>query len=840
LKAQYAAARLVSPGALWFADRFTKHRGYEDGDNSLRISPPGSTGDDQGQGFSGRNRWSRNKCGPMKRRLLAGLLTTLVVALGAPIGYLAVHYGEVIESTTTLSDDQAREAAEQAVKIRAADLAQALAGFLSQRGDLEADTEADLARMVPQNSGAVAEVQSPGGDSLMRTGPVMETGISGAARVRSGRLTGTRVVVQMPVTYRDTSTRSLKAEITGGLNHLLRGAAIAAVAGLLLGFALALVLLRRRSHAGSAAAPKSADTPIATPEPPAIITTTPGINADRLPRALLDAVLEHIQDAAIQLSPELAITHINPAASKLLGYPPEELQGQALAALFPGDPGTILDQRQRLRSDGEAELVSKIGQPVQVYFTVIDATSDGHIMLLHSPSEGDISKKRIQYLTRYDALTRVANRMQFQHKLQQAMARAQRNNVRLALFYLDLDRFKDVNDTFGHPVGDRSLEITARRIVDAMDPGTLIGRLAGDEFAILIDNLPLNDDLQPALAATARMLLDRIAGEFFLDKRELFVTASIGIAVCPNDADNVVDLIRNADAAMYHAKQAGGNTYGFYTPQMNADAVDRLMLKSELRRALERKEFEVLYQPRVDLRDGRVVGAEALLRWRHPKRGEVPPSVFIPMAEDSSLIFEIGAWVLEQVCQDYSQWQGRLAWPGRVSVNLSLQQLRERDFVKHVENTFERHQLTPSCMEFEITESTLMRDGEATLKMLDRLYQLGLHLSIDDFGTGYSSLSVLQHFPIGTLKIDKSFVHGADHEDEPATIVSTIISMGQNLKMDVVAEGVETQEQLDFLRARECHFGQGHLFGHPLNADEYVELLVRQSGGQPLHASLFA
>ncbi|MGB5210576.1 MAG: EAL domain-containing protein [Gammaproteobacteria bacterium] len=782
----------------------------------------------------------------MKRRLIAGLLTTLVVGLGVPVAYLAVHYGEVIKSTTTLSDEQSRAAAEQAVQRRAADLALALAGFLSQRGDMAPETETDLAQMIPPASGAVAELQGPAGDSLIRTGPLMDAAVTGEATVISGRLRGNRVIVQMPVTYPDSSTRSMEAEITSGLTHLLRGATIAAVAGLLLGFALALVTLRRRSHSGSAATSPTQVTPAAPPQRQTQTQTQMPLDgenaaaADPASESLLDRVLGQIQDAAVRLSPELEITHINPVAGKLLGYPQEELIGQSLAALFPGDPETILDQHQRVRSEGEAELVSKVGQSVSVHFTVIDAASAGHIMLLHSPTESDVSKKRIQYLTRYDALTRVANRMQFQHKLQQAIARAQRNNVRLALLYLDLDRFKDVNDTFGHPVGDRSLEITARRVVDAMDPGTLIGRLAGDEFAIVIDNLPLRDDLQPAIAATARMLLDRVAGEFFIDKQELFVTASIGIAVCPNDADNVVDLIRNADAAMYHAKQSGGNNYGFYTPQMNADAVDRLMLKSELRRALEREEFQVLYQPRVDLRDGRIVGAEALLRWRHPKRGEVPPSVFIPMAEDSSLIFEIGAWVLDQVCHDYTQWQGRLAWPGRVSVNLSLQQLRQRDFVKRIEKTFERHKLTPSCMEFEITESTLMRDGEATLKMLDRLYQLGLHLSIDDFGTGYSSLSVLQHFPIGTLKIDKSFVHTADHEDEPATIVSTIISMGQNLKMDVVAEGVETQEQLDFLRARDCHFGQGHLFGHPLSADEYVDLLVRQQGGSPLHASLFA
>ncbi|MGB5624031.1 MAG: EAL domain-containing protein [Gammaproteobacteria bacterium] len=774
----------------------------------------------------------------MKPRLLASFVATLVVALGLPILYLAVHYVETVEDTARISASQAQSADEDTQQRRAADLAQAMAVFLSRRGDWSPGIAADLARMLPVESGAAAEVIAPDGQSLIRTAPRTDYPFTGEAMISIGPAAGARVIVELPRTQIGIRPEMLESDIGLRLRQLLRGAAAAAGGGLLIGLLFSLVILRRRTAAADAGAEadetsaRSLDTaPGAAPESP----------SDQRHHAFIDSVLDRMEEAAMLLTPDLEIARANPATCRLLGYESHELHGQALSDLVSGDAGSMLGADLNLLEDGESALLSKSGQVVSVRFSSVTgvAGSPG-MLLLRSITEDKLSKKRIQYLTRFDALTRVANRMQFQHKLQQAMARAQRNNVRLALLYLDLDRFKDVNDTFGHPVGDRSLEITSRRIVDAMDRGTLIGRLAGDEFAILIENLPLNDSLKPTLAATSRMLLDRIAREFYIEKRELIVTASIGIAICPNDADNVVDLIRNADAAMYHAKQAGGNTYGFYAPEMNADAVDRLMIKSELRRALERKEFEVRYQPRVDLRDGRVTGAEALLRWRHPKRGEVPPSVFIPMAEDSSLIFEIGAWVLDRVCRDYSKWQSRLAWPGRVSVNLSLQQLRQRDFVQRIENTFERHQLTPSCMEFEITESTLMKDGEATLRMLDRLYQLGLHLSIDDFGTGYSSLSALQHFPIGTLKIDQSFVQGADHEDEPATIVTTIISMGQNLKMDVVAEGVETQQQLDFLRSHGCHYGQGHLFGQPLSSEEYLQLLTEQQGGPPLHASLFA
>jgi diguanylate cyclase (GGDEF)-like protein/PAS domain S-box-containing protein len=561
-------------------------------------------------------------------------------------------------------------------------------------------------------------------------------------------------------------------------------------------------------------------------------------------RSFFEQLLDNVHDAVLFVSPELIVTRANEQALGLLDYREDQLVGQPVGVLIPEGSRGFVGESGQPRIEGETLISSRGGHRLTVNFrssVLEDATGGtlGHVLVIRNLTDEARSRKQIRYLTRFDSLTRVANRMQFQHKLQQAIARAGKNDLRLALLYLDLDRFKDVNDTFGHPVGDRSLEITARRVVDAMDPGTLVGRLAGDEFAVLVDALPLGEDLHPALAASARMLLDRVSKEFHVERRELFVTASLGIAIYPDDAENVVDLIRNADAAMYHAKQNGGNTYGFYTPQMNADAVDRLVLKNELRHAMLRNEFQVMYQPKIDLRDGRVAGAEALLRWRHPKRGEVPPSVFIPLAEDSGLISDIGAWVLDQVCRDYAQWQTRLAWPGRVAVNLSLQQLRQKDFVSRVERIFEDHRLTPSCLELEITESTLMRDGERTLRMLDRLYQLGLHLSIDDFGTGYSSLSSLQQFPIGTLKIDQSFVRNAATSPDRGALVTTIVNMGKSLGMDVVAEGVETEEQLRLLRRLECNYAQGHLFGDPVSGEDYLRLLVEQHGGASYLAGLF-
>jgi diguanylate cyclase (GGDEF)-like protein len=553
-------------------------------------------------------------------------------------------------------------------------------------------------------------------------------------------------------------------------------------------------------------------------------------------------VLESMDEGVFLLDGNGRIHLVNDAGSRLLGQSTDALAGQRFSDLLAEGADPVTDAVGHPLGSGRTRLRAAGSDPVPVAFTGLtgkDGPEQGMAIILRSLVEEDRSKKRIRYLTRYDSLTGVANRMEFQHRLQQAIARARRSRTRLALLYLDLDRFKDVNDRFGHLVGDRSLEIMARRIGDVLGNDSLLGRLAGDEFAVLMEGLPADGQARTGLAGTARMLLDRVAREFHVEKHEVFLTASIGIACFPDDGDNVIDLIRNADAAMYHAKSAGGNTYGFYSPDMNADAVDRLMLKSELHRALERQEFQILYQPKVDLRDGRIAGAEALLRWRHPKRGDVPPGDFIPLAEESSVIFDIGEWVLNRVCKDYAGWQTRLAWPGRVAVNLSLRQLRQRDFVQRIETIFEKHRLTPSCVELEITESTLMDNGEKTLHMLDRLYELGLHLSIDDFGTGYSSLSSLQHFPIGTLKIDQSFVHDAGENAENRTIVTTIINMGRSLNMDVVAEGVETREQLDILRRHGCTYGQGHLFGKPLTAAEYRELLLRQQRGERLEGTLF-
>jgi diguanylate cyclase (GGDEF)-like protein/PAS domain S-box-containing protein len=563
------------------------------------------------------------------------------------------------------------------------------------------------------------------------------------------------------------------------------------------------------------------------------------LGAMQVTHRFLEQVLDQIQDGVVVCDAAGRVIEANEAAASLLKRSQEELRGEDINAL--AEP-PVLDSEGRFVAEGRTRLRTPAGEALSVAFTSSALPDEaGHprfVLVLKNLTEEHRAQKRIRYLARYDTLTRIPNRMEFQHRLQQALARNRRNGSHAALLYLDIDRFKDVNDRLGHPIGDRGLEITARRLVDAMEPGTLIGRLGGDEFAVVMEGLPDSRDPSPAVAATARLLLDHVTREFHVEGHEIVVTASIGIALFPADGDNVIDLIRNSDAAMYHAKHNGGNTYGFYAPEMNADAVDRLMLKNELRRAMERNEFQLLYQPKIDLRDGRVAGAEALLRWQHTRRGEIPPSVFIPLAEESNAIFEIGEWVLDEVCRDFAAWQRHVPWPGRVAVNLSLRQLRQRDFIQRVEDIFARHQLTPSCIELEITESTLADNGEKTLRMLDHLYRLGLHLSIDDFGTGYSSLSSLQHFPIGTLKIDRSFVSEVGERSDSNAIVGAIVGLGRSLGMDVVAEGVEVPAQMALLRKLGCTYAQGHLFGDALDADQYLSLLKAQAAGSPTHSEL--
>jgi diguanylate cyclase (GGDEF)-like protein/PAS domain S-box-containing protein len=559
----------------------------------------------------------------------------------------------------------------------------------------------------------------------------------------------------------------------------------------------------------------------------------------------LDTVLNSLSDSVIVTTPNGLIKSCNEATQRLLGYSAAELVGKPLLGFIdPAHRGSV-NLSAAAPEARETVLRTASGQTIPVSMasstiTSADPQFQGDIYVARNITERKRAERRIRYLARYDTLTKMPNRMQFQHLLQQAIARARRHQRSLALLYLDLDRFKEVNDTFGHAAGDRTLEILSERLTRALSKDTVIGRLAGDEFAMFVDDLPLDIDNRPSLGTLARTLLDEISRAFYVNQQEVYLTASVGIALCPNDAENVIDLIRNADAAMYHSKQNGGNTWTVYVPQMNAAAVERLMLKSKLRRALERDELVILYQSKVDLRDGRVVGAEALLRWRLPGHGDIPPSQFIPLAEETSLILDIGEWVLNRVCADYRQWQRTVRQPGRIAINLSLRQLKQASFITRCGNVFGKYGVSPACFELEVTETTLMTDPKRTIGLLNELYAMGLHLAIDDFGTGYSSLSALQQFPIGTLKIDQSFVRDVAVDSNDAALVRTIIDMGKSLDLEVIAEGVEAPEQLEFLLKHGCFYAQGRLFGDAMGADKLLEILASQAAGAAHYAALCA
>ena len=569
------------------------------------------------------------------------------------------------------------------------------------------------------------------------------------------------------------------------------------------------------------------------------------LRATTISRDYVDSILSGMNEAIIVTDSDGVIARINRATTILLGYDENELLGSPIDMIVSKKKNSSLDSTGESGIPQEAFLESKFGEMIPVSYTCSVVAGQGgksedRIYAAQNITERRRAEQRIRYLARIDALTKIPNRMQFQHLLQRSIARARRAGNPLCLFYIDVDHFKEINDTFGHLAGDATLETVAERLTAALPENSIIGRLAGDEFAVLVNDMGPDGAGKAAVDKLARALLDRLADPFFVQGHEVFMTASLGIAFYPNDAANVIDLIRNADAALYSAKKAGGNVFAYYVPQMNEAAVERLMTKSKLKRAFERDELLVHYQPKYNIVTGEVFGAEALVRWELPDRGLILPADFIPIAEETNLIIEIGEWVLDKVCEDFRIWQRSVSSPGRVSVNLSLKQLKQANFINRMSAILRGHEVSPTSLELEITETTLMENPERTIRLLDQLYSLGLHLAIDDFGTGYSSLSALQQFPISTLKIDQSFVRDVATNPDDATLVGTIVQMGHNLNMDVVAEGVENEQQLSFLQRLDCTFVQGLLFGSPMSSDNYLELLLAQAEGTDTHRALFA
>ena len=441
--------------------------------------------------------------------------------------------------------------------------------------------------------------------------------------------------------------------------------------------------------------------------------------------------------------------------------------------------------------------------------------------LLTVVMERNRTRERLVHLAQFDSLTGLPNRSLLLDRLQLALKAAHRQGSRVGLIYLDLDRFKQVNDTLGHPAGDLLLVQAAQRMTACLRAGDTVARLAGDEFAILLPGLGNNIDTK----LVGQKILEQLAEPFDLNGHEAYVTGSMGAAIYPDNGFDPETLVRSADRAMYSAKEAGRNAFHFYSDDMDVDETERLDFDLLLRGALAREEFFLLYQPKVDLLDGQICGFEALLRWRHPERGVVSPTEFIPLLEESGMIVLVGEWVMNRVAEQIIRWQADGLRVPCVSINLSPRQFSAPDLDAQVQAMLAKTGIDPTLLELEITESSLMRDPTATTLLLERFRSYGLSLSIDDFGTGYSSLSYLKRFPLDTLKIDRTFIRDLSTDSDDAAITWAIISLAHSLKLKVVAEGVETTEQLDMLRDRACDEVQGFYFSTPQSAFDCALML---------------
>lgn len=514
---------------------------------------------------------------------------------------------------------------------------------------------------------------------------------------------------------------------------------------------------------------------------------------------------------------------INPAFEKIFVLPARQVVGRFATEVFP-----VVDAepfgldffsrvvREQVSSEFEYEF-SELNKTIRISAA---PTSSGHFSaLFEDVTQRKKDEARIAHMAYFDALTDLPNRLLLKDRLNQMLSRAQRNNKQLALFFLDLDHFKRVNDTFGHDVGDQLLKIVANRLKKALRHCDSVCRLGGDEFVVLSDMLSGHNDAVKLAEKIHATLKDPLV----LRNKEIFVTASIGISMYPADGDDADTLIKNADAAMYQSKDGGRDEFRFYSSNANAQALERLLLANDLRKALDQEEFYLAYQPQIELNSGKIIGVEALLRWNHPVLGQLSPAQFIPLAEETGLILPIGRWVLLTACRQIRELQQLSGVRLRVAVNLSAKQLRDLGLISFIRELLTDISLDPDLLELEITESTLMDNIDNATQTLHSLREMGLTLAIDDFGTGYSSLSYLHHFPFQRLKVDKSFVQRLSTHPEDSAITEAIIVMAHTMGIKVVAEGIENQQELGFLISKHCDEAQGFYFSRPLTISQLRE-----------------
>lgn len=550
-------------------------------------------------------------------------------------------------------------------------------------------------------------------------------------------------------------------------------------------------------------------------------------------RAQLAAIVESSDDGIFSKTLDGVIVSWNKGAERLYGYGAEEIKGQSVSILIPPE-----------RSAESSQIIEKLrrGQHVQHYETV-RVHKDGrriNISLTASPMRDSISQEitgvsvvarditekkrsesRMLHMAQHDALTGLPNRTLFRDRLSQAIAYARRGGHQVAVLFIDLDHFKDINDSLGHQVGDHLLRMTAERLQHCLREGDTIARLGGDEFVV---SLPVLADSTAAMTIAGK-ILEALREPFLVDTHELHVGGSIGISLYPIDGEDTDTLMRAADTAMYHAKDRGRDGYQFFTSQLNDAAQRRLLIGGRLHQALKNGEFTLNYQPQVDLGSGKIFAAEALLRWEQFDLGPIPVSEFIKIAEDTGSISAIGEWVLREACRQACRWRDSGYPAVKIAVNFSPQQFHRAGFAELTEKVLKETGLAADTLEIELTEGVLMTQSHENVSILEQLVAMGVRLTVDDFGTGYSSLAYLQRFPVNTLKIDRSFVGGIGRDAGDTTIVAAIIAMAESLNLRVIAEGVETREQVTFLKSHGCHAAQGFYFSKAVTDDDFVKLL---------------
>jgi diguanylate cyclase (GGDEF)-like protein/PAS domain S-box-containing protein len=547
--------------------------------------------------------------------------------------------------------------------------------------------------------------------------------------------------------------------------------------------------------------------------------------------------LNCIGDAVVCTDIAGNITFLNLVAEKMTGWSRREAAGLPMAAVFkimdattrettPNPMDRAVGQDRTVHLPANCILISRDGveHPIEDSVAPIhdrEGLATGAVIVFRDVTAALSMARQMAHSARHDFLTGLPNRMMLNDRVTQAIGQAPRHLKKVAILFLDLDGFKHINDSLGHAIGDKLLQSIGKRLVDCVRSSDTVSRQGGDEFVVLLSEVEQSEDA--ALSATR--MLRAVAEAHSIDQHDLHVTTSIGLSVYPDDAPDAETLIKNADIAMYQAKENGRQSYQFFKPAMNVRAVERQSIEESLRRALERDEFALHYQPKVNLSTMEITGAEALIRWTHPIRGSVPPLQFIPVAEDCGMILQIGNWVLREACKQARAWVDAGLPLGTMAVNISALEFRNERFLDGVFTALKETGLSPQSLELELTESVLMRHAESAATVLKRLRAEGVQVAVDDFGTGYSSLSYLRKFPIDALKIDQSFTSQITTAHNETTIVTAIISMGRSLNLRVVAEGVENPEELAFLKAHQCEEAQGYYFSRPVPPAKFARLL---------------